>query len=343
MEFDYLHLYVDDYQSAHHCYQRQWGFICLDKINNQEGITGIYQQGQILLLISAPAPRSDFSRYGDYLQKHPPGIGEVAWQIATENWSTFTAHLEQKKIKTSPIRHLLTGVEGLTFVAWGDVAHSVYPARPSLKSQKFHGSNLTTIDHVVLNIGADQFTQASQWYQQVFSWSVQQRFTINTCDSGLYSEALINANGKVQFNLNCPTTNTSQIETFLANNGGAGIQHVAFATDNIIETVTHLRGLGVEFLSVPPSYYKQQQQCNHFHNNCLNLDWNSLRRLQILLDDQENTGQQLLLQIFSLPCYGDGSLFWEIIERRHRARGFGEGNFQALYEAVEALEKSLEV
>ncbi|UAJ72771.1 4-hydroxyphenylpyruvate dioxygenase [Synechocystis sp. PCC 7339] len=343
MEFDYLHLYVDDYQSAHHCYQHQWGFTCLNKIITDQGITGIYQQGQILLMVSAPTSESDFSRYGHYLQKHPPGIGEVAWQIEAENWPSFSVHLEQKQIKTSPINHPLTGAEGLTFLAWGDLAHSVYPARPSLKSQKSHGSNLTTIDHVVLNIGADQFTQASQWYQQVFDWSVQQQFTINTFHSGLYSEALINANGKVQFNLNCPTTNTSQIETFLANNGGAGIQHVAFATDNIIETVGHLRAQGVEFLSVPPSYYKQQQQCSHFHHNYLNLDWDSLERLQILLDDQAHTGEQLLLQIFSLPCYGDGSLFWEIIERRHRAKGFGEGNFQALYEAVEALEQQLEV
>jgi 4-hydroxyphenylpyruvate dioxygenase len=339
MEFDYLHLYVDDYQSAHHYYQHQWGFTCLNKIITDQGITGIYQQGQILLLISAP--ESSLSRYADYLQKHPPGVGEVAWQIETKNWANFAAHLGQKQIKTSPINHPLTGSEGLTFLAWGDVAHSVYPAHPPLTNQRFPGTNLTAIDHVVLNIAAEQFSQASQWYQQVFGWSVQQSFTINTPHSGLYSEALASANGKVQFNLNCPTNNSSQIQTFLANNHGAGIQHVAFSTTSISQTVSHLRERGVNFLKIPTGYYQQQRNSNY--SNYKSLDWDTLQRLEILLDDQDNAGEQVLLQIFSQPCYGVGTLFWEIIERCHRAKGFGQGNFQALYEAVETLEKQLEV
>ncbi|QHV01077.1 4-hydroxyphenylpyruvate dioxygenase [Synechocystis sp. CACIAM 05] len=338
MEFDYLHLYVDDYQSAHHYYQRQWGFTCVNKIITDQGVTGIYQQGQILLLISAS--ESSLSRYADYLQKHPPGVGEVAWQVA--NWQKIQHQLSELQIETTPVIHPLTKAEGLTFLLWGDVRHSIYPIRSELNQNKtLHGVGLTTIDHVVLNIAADQFTQASQWYQQVFGWSVQQSFTINTPHSGLYSEALASANGKVQFNLNCPTNNSSQIQTFLANNHGAGIQHVAFSTTSITQTVAHLRERGVNFLKIPTGYYQQQRNSSYF--NYASLDWDTLQCLEILLDDQDNTGERLLLQIFSQPCYGVGTLFWEIIERRHRARGFGQGNFQALYEAVETLEKQLEV
>jgi 4-hydroxyphenylpyruvate dioxygenase len=338
MEFDYLHLYVDDYSTADHCYQRQWGFTCLHKFSTKQGITGIYQQGQILLLISAPVPGPNFSRYGHYLQKHPPGIGEVAWQIA--NWQDFRHQLTKLQIKTTPIIHPLTEVEGLTFRAWGDVCHSVYPVRSELANKSMDGVALATIDHVVLNIDGERFSQASQWYQQIFGWSVQQSFTINTPHSGLYSEALVSANGKVQFNLNCPTANSSQIQTFLANNGGAGIQHVAFSSTDIIQSVTYLREQGVKFLRVPAGYY-QQHNCHD--SNYSSLDWDILQRLEILLDDQDGIGKQLLLQIFTQPCYGKGTLFWEIIERRQRAKGFGQGNFQALYEAVEALENQLKV
>ncbi|AIE74709.1 MULTISPECIES: 4-hydroxyphenylpyruvate dioxygenase [unclassified Synechocystis] len=338
MEFDYLHLYVDDYPTADHCYQHQWGFTCLNKVNTDQGITGIYQQGQILLLISAPA--SSLSQYNDYLQKHPPGIGEVAWQV--DNWQSFQHQLTELQIETRPTIHPLTKAKGLTFLLWGDVSHSIYPVRSGLNQNKtLDGVGLTAIDHVVVNIAGEQFGQTSQWYQQIFGWSVQQSFTINTPHSGLYSEALASANGKVQFNLNCPTDKSSQIQTFLANNHGAGIQHVAFSTTSITQTIAHLQERGVNFLKIPTVYYQQQRKDNYF--NYSNLDWDILQRLEILLDDQDDTGKRLLLQIFSQPCYGVGTLFWEIIERRHRAEGFGQGNFQALYEAVEALEKQLEV
>jgi len=337
MEFDYLHLYVDDYQQAHHCYQQKWSFTHLDTINSEEGITGIYQQGHVLLLISAPISQSPMGRYSNYLEKHPPGIGEIAWHI--EDWSNFQHQLGELKIQTTPIVHPLTKAGGLTFLAWGDVRHSVYPSRLPLLATSAQNIGLSAIDHVVLNVSTAEFAQASQWYQQLFGWSVQQSFTINTPHSGLYSEALINSNGKVQFNLNCPSSDNSQIQKFLEKNRGPGIQHVAFASPNIINAVHNLKKQGVEFLSVPVSYYQhQKEQQGDRGGNDDNLDWQILQQLEILLDQKTVHSQELLLQIFSLPCYGVGTLFWEIIERRQRAKGFGEGNFQALYEAVEALE-----
>lgn len=344
MEFDYLHLYVPNYSEADYLYQQQWGFTRLQMITTPKKTTGIYQQSQILLFISAPHDNSSIIK--DYLTKHPPGIGEVAFQV--NNFRDFRAKLEQLKIASNKIIHPLTHEEGLTFTAWGDLRHSVYPypCREALVDQPVRAKNvgLKTIDHVVLNITIEEFSEASQWYQQLFGWSVQQAFTINTPNSGLYSEALINSNGKVQFNLNCPKSATSQIQTFLNRNQGPGIQHVALACTSIVQTVTGLKQKGIKFLDVPTSYYQQQRS-----KNIVNLakysgyfDWSNLESLDILLDANGANSHELLLQIFSRPCYGNGTLFWEIIERQQRAKGFGEGNFQALYEAVEALEKSLE-
>ena len=215
----------------------------------------------------------------------------------------------------------------------------MFPRRPITVNPSKLG--LTAIDHVVLNVPINEFENASQWYQTLFNWQVQQRFTIATPHSGLYSEALIDQGGKVQFNLNRPDSNQSQIQTFLDHNHSAGIQHVAFSSHNIVQTVEKLRENAVEFLTVPQNYYDQKQQ--KFNRDNLQLtqtiNWQTLRNLGILIDSNASQTQQLLLQIFSQPLFGRSSLFWEIIERRHQAIGFGEGNFQALYEAVEASER----
>jgi 4-hydroxyphenylpyruvate dioxygenase len=194
---------------------------------------------------------------------------------------------------------------------------------------------------VVLNVPKADFSEASHWYQRLFNWHVQQRFTIATPHSGLYSEALIDQEGKVQFNLNCPNNPQSQIQIFLDQNRGPGIQHVAFSSSNILVTVEKLKQNAVKFLTVPRHYYtRQQQQFESTHHQLSReINWQALQDLGILIDNNTSNPYQLLLQIFSQPLFGQSSCFWEIIERHQQAAGFGEGNFQALYEAVEASER----
>ncbi len=342
MEFDYLHLYVPDFSEADYCYQKYWGFTRLEMMTTAEKITGIYQQGQILLIISAP--NNSTSIINRYLVNHPPGIGEVAFQMP--DLSEFLTKLNQLNIASEPIVHPLTNQPGLSFTVWGDLRHSVYPPRQPLVNPSNNPTNvdLTTIDHVVLNIASEEFYQASQWHQQLFGWSVQQKFTITTPNSGLYSEALINQNGKVQFNLNRPSSPHSQIQTFLEKNRGPGIQHVALSSPNIIQTVDNLQKKGIKFLSIPSTYYDQKRtkfkDKRDKSEQYPTMNWSSLESLGILVDENRNNSQKLLLQIFTQPCYGKGTLFWEIIQRCQQAKGFGEGNFQALYEAVETMENS---
>ncbi|MGA1623867.1 MAG: 4-hydroxyphenylpyruvate dioxygenase [Synechocystis sp.] len=330
MDFDYLHLYVKDYLQARHWYQDRWGFALTAEYKKPASLTGLFQQGQIVLLISAPlTPQGEIAAY---LDRHPPGMGEVAFQVP--HWSAFCQKLAAFNLKTTSTIHPLTQEMGITFTAWGDVKHSIFPCRPPIKQPAPMG--LTAIDHVVLNLPNADFHPASHWYQRLFDWHVQQRFTITTPHSGLYSEALLDRGGKVQFNLNRPHNPQSQIQTFLDHNRGPGIQHVAFSSTDIMATVAKLRQNSVQFLTVPPNYYgHQQQQFESAHN----IHWQALQELGILIDSKQTDHQQFLLQIFTQPLFGQSSYFWEIIERRQRAAGFGEGNFQALYEAVEASER----
>ncbi|MEB3160721.1 MAG: 4-hydroxyphenylpyruvate dioxygenase [Synechocystis sp.] len=335
MDFDYLHLYVKDYQQASHWYQDCFGFLLTDQITTAEQITGIFQQGQITLLISAPLGQQ--GAIADYLNVHPPGIGEVAFQVP--NWLEFCEKLAEFNLKTDSIIHPLTQEVGITFTAWGNVRHSVFPCRPITITPSRLG--LTAIDHVVLNLPKADFAGASHWYQTLFDWQVQQRFSIATPHSGLYSEALMDHGGNVQFNLNCPNNPQSQIQTFLDRNHGSGIQHGAFSSQNIIQTVSQLRQNAVDFLTVPRTYYDQQRQQFKLENLDITqtINWQTLHSLGILIDQKKSHPEQILLQIFTRPLFGQSSLFWEIIDRRQQATGFGEGNFQALYEAVEASER----
>jgi 4-hydroxyphenylpyruvate dioxygenase len=263
----------------------------------------------------------------------------VAFQVA--HWSAFNEKLAVLGIATTPIVHPLTEAMGLTFTAWGNVRHSLFPRRQPLDNKA--GLGLMAIDHVVLNVPKADFQAASSWYQTLFKWRVQQRFTITTPYSGLYSEALIDPGEQIQFNLNCPSNQHSQIQTFLNHNHGAGIQHVAFRSHSILETIKRLRQNSVAFLSVPEHYYVRKQQqftATPRPDHSPHIDWQTLQDLGILVDGEKTHQSSLLLQIFTQPLFGQSSFFWEIIERCQRATGFGEGNFQALYEAVEAGENS---
>jgi 4-hydroxyphenylpyruvate dioxygenase len=204
-------------------------------------------------------------------------------------------------------------------------------------------SGLIDIDHVVLNVAQDQLAAATQWYQDLFDFRVQQSFEIQTNYSGLYSKALIDTSGQVQFNINEPSTTNSQIQTFLDLHGGAGIQHVALRADNIFQSVTQMRAQNLQFLPIPRAYYSNlrdrfsstQSIQNVKSYPLLQQEWQELEKSAILLDWPESAATELLLQIFTQPIFAQPTFFFEIIERRGQAQGFGEGNFLALFEAIE--------
>jgi 4-hydroxyphenylpyruvate dioxygenase len=204
--------------------------------------------------------------------------------------------------------------------------------KPGFLTEDFIG-----IDHAVLNVAAGDLELALTFYEQTLGFRREQKFKIQTGRSGLYSQVLIHPDGKAQLPVNEPTSANSQIQEFLDANRGAGIQHLAIKTRNIIKIVRRMRQNGASFLSVPSTYYELllQRRKDEFNSILSAEEWREIIDLQILVDWQEDRFNALLLQIFTQPIFGEPTFFFEIIERREQARGFGEGNFLALFEAVE--------
>lgn len=231
---------------------------------------------------------------------------------------------------------------------WGDLSHTLIEDRRDTITQRSEKTDLierqhlgfNQIDHVVLNVAAGDLEAATQWYCKILGFHPQQNFDIQTDRSALRSQVLIHPDGDVKFPINEPSSANSQIQEFLEANCGPGIQHLALQTNQIVKTVAEFRKRGLPFLEVPATYYTQLQQ-----QQAMNLpeDWPAIQTNQILVDWQIKESQAILLQIFTQPIFQEPTFFFEFIERRFglvegqkiQAQGFGEGNFRALFEAIE--------
>lgn len=202
-----------------------------------------------------------------------------------------------------------------------------YQTRPNL-----NGMGLKAIDHVVGNVELGAMNRWVRYFAETMGFSVLVHFddeAISTEYSALMSKVMQDSTGRVKFPINEPALGKrkSQIEEYLEYNYGPGVQHIACATDNIIETVSKLRAAGVEFLRIPRSYYENLEEWV----GKINQPIDKLAELGILVDRDE---EGYLLQIFTQPVEDRPTLFFEVIER-HGAQGFGEGNFKSLFVAIE--------
>ena len=196
---------------------------------------------------------------------------------------------------------------------------------------------LKYIDHMVGNVGWGEMNTWVKWYEDVMGFVNFLSFDdkqIHTDYSALMSKVMSNGNGRIKFPINEPAEGIkkSQIEEYLDFYEGPGVQHIAVATDDIISTVAALRARGIEFLSTPPeTYYQAVPKRLAEHDHELREDIEKLKSLGIMIDADE---EGYLLQIFTKPVEDRPTLFFEIIQRMG-ARGFGAGNFKALFEAIE--------
>ena len=199
------------------------------------------------------------------------------------------------------------------------------------------GVGLKYIDHMVGNVGWNQMDVWVKWYEDVMGFENFLSFDdkqIHTEYSALMSKVMSNGNGRVKFPINEPAkaAKKSQIEEYLDFYEDAGVQHMAIATDDIIETVAQLKARGVEFLPPPPqAYYDDIPRRLGVHRDMMKEDIAELQKLSILVDADE---EGYLLQIFTKPLQDRPTLFFEIIQRMG-AKGFGAGNFKALFESIE--------
>lgn len=346
MEFNHLTFYVTDVAYWRHRFVEAW----------QGQVVGPRSAGDAVVCLGrVPIRLVQPQRDGDaatlYLGQHPPGVGDVAFRVAN-----LEACLEQVRIVGGrilcPIQDDPEGRGRWSVIqGWGNLRHTLVesttlatwiPEMPPLPELDVVGGiGLDGIDHVVLNVPDGQLSQALDWYGCHLGFQPQQQFTIDTAWSGLRSQVLTHPEGAAQLPINEPATANSQVQEFLDHNGGTGIQHVALHTSDIVATVAQLRGAGVSFLDVPEDYYRTLQQRSGFVDQAEQMG--AIARLKILMDWEPDRPQAQLLQTFTQPLLDIPTFFFEIIQRQsrsaagqiQRAKGFGERNFQALFEAIE--------
>lgn len=190
------------------------------------------------------------------------------------------------------------------------------------------GHGLTYIDHLTHNVHRGEMDTWAGFYERVFNFHEIRYFDIKGRQTGLFSRALASPDGKVRIPINESADDKSQIQEYLNEYRGEGIQHIALYTDGIYDTVEGLRADGVDFLDTPEAYYEMIPERVPEHGQ----DLERMQRNRILIDADTETRRQLLLQIFTENVIGP--IFFEIIQRKGN-EGFGEGNFRALFEAIE--------
>jgi 4-hydroxyphenylpyruvate dioxygenase len=365
MEIDSVHFYVTDASNTSNWFINCLRFQLVDRYQDDNTLTIAIAQKAIFLVISSPL--NNQSIVADYLTAHAEGIVDICFRV--NRLQTIINQAQNGGIKTlQPIQEQGT-IKYTCVPGWDCLKHSLIESQneyncyllPNGKLRNFRVDrqlkqdtfNLTSIDHIVLNVAQGKLKSAVSYYQSLFDFRIQQTFKIKTPRSGLFSQALIDSKGQVQFNINEPTTANSQIQEFIELNGGAGIQHLALKSTNLIQDIARMRtrtrllvfdplrvfsksSHQIAFLPIPPAYYKQlqqrlQQDLIQFSSQELQL----IMQQKILIDWQKNNPQSLLLQIFTQSIFQKPTFFLEFIERRQQAIGFGEGNFHALFAAVE--------
>ncbi len=195
--------------------------------------------------------------------------------------------------------------------------------------RKVAGVGLTYLDHLTHNVRRGQMARWAHFYESVFNFREIRYFDIEGAQTGLISKAMTSPCGKIRIPLNESQDDHSQIEEFLKDYRGEGIQHIALGTGDIYQAVETMGGRGVKFQESPDTYYEQLDARVPGHGESLQ----RLRADRILVDGAPTEGQGLLLQIFTQNMIGP--IFFEIIQRKGN-EGFGEGNFRALFESIEA-------
>lgn len=190
------------------------------------------------------------------------------------------------------------------------------------------GFGLDFIDHLTHNVFFGNMEKWSQYYEDLFNFSEIRYFDIKGTKTGLVSKAMTSPNGSVKIPLNESKDPKSQINEYLEEYKGEGIQHIALYTDNIYESIESMRACGIDFLETPETYYSIIDRRVPEHEE----DVERMQRNHILIDADPETGKQQLLQIFTQTNIGP--IFFEIIQRKGN-QGFGEGNFQALFDSIE--------
>ncbi len=332
-------------QSAYF-YRKAFGFSQLAysglETGNRETASYVLSQGNVRFVITTPLNPKHAA--GDHVRRHGDGVYDIALQVEDADYAFEEAVRRGAKpvIEPHDIHDKHGTVRRAAIHTYGDTIHSLISYKdysgsflPGYDAAEIAGSSagLLVVDHVVGNVELGKMNEWAEFYSKVMGFSRYITFDdkdISTEYSALMSIVMSDDNKVVKFPINepAPGRRKSQIEEYLDWYHGPGVQHVALLCGDIVETVSRLRANGVEFLSVPDSYYDELPA----RIGVIDEDMKQLRELRVLVDRDE---EGYLLQLFTKPVQDRPTLFFEIIQRKG-SRGFGKGNFKALFESIES-------
>jgi 4-hydroxyphenylpyruvate dioxygenase len=349
---DYVEFYVGNAKQAAHYYKTAFGYQSYAYKGLETGCKDyasyVLKQDKIRIVLTTPL--NSASILNQHLAKHGDGVKVIALWVedAKKSWEETTKRGAKSFMEPTTEKDEHGEVVRAGIYTYGETIHMFVERKnykglflPGYKEWKSDYNptavGLKFIDHMVGNVGWNEMNKTVKWYEDVMGFVNFLSFDdkqITTEYSALMSKVMSNGNGRIKFPINEPAEGKkkSQIEEYIDFYEGPGVQHLALATDDIIKTVTELRARGVEFLPPPPqAYYDDIPNRLGSHMSIMKEDISKLQELCILVDADEDG---YLLQIFTKPVEDRPTLFYEIIQRMG-AKGFGAGNFKALFESIE--------
>src|SRR6476469_4051708 len=345
---DHIEFWVGNARQASAYYRALWGFTPVAYAGLETGIRDrasyVMRRNDITFVLTAPlTPDGEIA---EHVRKHGDGVHDIAFLVddVKSAWEETTKRGAKSYLEYTDASDDDGVLRRSAVHTYGEVIHSFIDRRdyhgvfaPGYRKIKktapaAGGLSLLEIDHCVGNVELGDMNKFVEYYRDVFGFSQLIHYddkVIHTDYSALMSKVMTNGNGRIKFPINEPASGKkkSQIQEFLDWYLDSGTQHVALRTEDIVGTVRALRGLGVEFLGMPHAYYEQLGA----RVGDVGVPIDTLEELGIEADRDE---EGYLLQIFTRPIQDRPTFFFEIIER-HGSRGFGVGNFKALFEAIE--------
>lgn len=345
---DYVEFLVGNARQSAYFYRAAMGFSLVAYRGPETGVRDrasyVLQQGKVRFVLTTPL-RPDHAAAA-HIAKHGDGVKDIALWVddAEKAWRETTTRGASSISDPQTIKDEYGEVRLASIATYGDTIHT-FVERRNYNGMFLPGFvpvpqpdpiarpvGLLHVDHMVGNVGWGQMDAWVSFYENVMGFRMFKSFDdkdISTEYSALMSKVMANGNDRVKFPINEPAEGRrkSQIEEYLDFYGGAGVQHVALATGDIIHTVTALRDQGIDFLRVPTTYYEELEG----RVGKIDEPVETLADLGILVDRDD---EGYMLQIFTRPVEDRPTLFYEIIQRKG-SRSFGKGNFKALFEAIE--------
>ncbi|HZI89278.1 MAG TPA: 4-hydroxyphenylpyruvate dioxygenase [Candidatus Polarisedimenticolia bacterium] len=342
---DHLEFWVGNAKQAAFFYQHAFGLAVTGYAGLETGVRDrasyVLQQGKVRFVFTTPLGPDGFM--AEQIRLHGDGVHDVALEVEDVD----RAYRETTKRGAKGVQEPTTvkdengEIRRASVATYGDTVHT-FVDRSKYRGHFFPGYKATGakpadgpllyVDHIVGNVALGDMNRFVAYYRDVMGFAQFQHFDdkdISTEYSALMSKVMADGSGKVKFPINepAPGKRKSQIDEYLEYYRGPGVQHIALATGDIINTVSRLRDSGIQFINVPPAYYEMLEA----RVGKIQEDKRELEKLGILVDRDE---EGYLLQIFSKPAQDRPTVFYEVIERKG-SRGFGKGNFKALFEAIE--------